>query len=200
MTTVPQIPQESLETDEAARAVIKTMLRNAANAAVCEEVLKKAAMKENPYAAKAYRRAAILLARAEFLLIDKDTRYLKLINELGMPVNGSTTWYAYDLITSRAFIGYLEKNPLLAYPLEWRNGNLKECDDRIMLALRIVKFLIRRNNGSIGCASASLMSDALFGECRERKQEYAYYYYTQRRKDELIAIHDSMMRQLAHIA
>jgi hypothetical protein len=91
---------------------------------------------ENKYAAAAYRRAAILVARYPHRLIVPTTTYHTLI-AAGLPSDGTTTQNAFEWI--------IEQNiQHIAFPPQWRNC-MNDDDLRIHFALDIIELLCQNS-------------------------------------------------------
>lgn len=174
-----------IESDEASYDFVNQFVFVPANLELCERVLAEAEKRKNPYRAKAYRRTAVLLASANFEILNKNTTREQLV-QLGLPKHGSTTYFVNQQVENEKFRLNLEQDSSLAYPIKWRNPEHMDNIENNVLILKIVKFAITRkqyfDNDPEGDDLFESPEDeriyyVLYNTCKSKNCEYVFWYY-----------------------
>lgn len=149
-TSFHSIPSEAVATDDATWTVIHNTIKCPENMKICEacmNVIQQRYVNDPvPYKAQAYRRAAILVANADFPLIrQQGVEAVSSIkaNKIGLPNFGKTITFIHDYVLRCLLTDKLKKNIYEAFPLAWR-GNLLEDDVRINTALEVLDFFVNK--------------------------------------------------------
>lgn len=127
-TNFKSIPAEAVETDEATWHVIDTILRHPENKKICEacmsEIKKRYSDDPKPYRARAFRRAAILVANADCPLVsakgkERLTHYKS--DHFGLPC-GTTSAFINAYVREELMKRRIEHNIYACFPPSWSNG------------------------------------------------------------------------------
>ena len=167
------IPDERVDSDAVARAAMNAALKVPENRPLCEEMLKKAIESEKnpeskqPYSARAWRRAALVLAEAPMNLFSKEGEEILSYNHevIGMPDWGKTTEAAWQFVEAELMRRELRADSNRVFPPEWRDGMLED-DERMMAAFDILT------------AMDTFNTDILMMRHHNNLYSIAYNYYT----------------------
>lgn len=167
------IPDERVDSDAVARAAMNAELKVPENLPLCEEMLKKAIESEKnpeskqPYSARAWRRAALVLAEAPMNLFSKEGEEILSYNHevIGMPDWGKTTEAAWQFVEAELMRRELRADSNRVFPPEWRDGMLED-DERMMAAFDILT------------AMDTFNTDILMMRHHNNLYSIAYNYYT----------------------
>jgi len=88
---------------------------------------------------------------------------------------------------------------MLAYPPEWRDGSLTECDERIMLALKILKFHIKYPDIKSRDHASNILRDEIRSQCYAKGEFTVRPFYGNKSLSEIKLIHDHIIRSLANL-
>lgn len=165
-TNFKSIPAEAVETDEATWHVIHTTLKHPENKEICKacmsEIKKRYSDDLKPYRAQAFRRAAILVANADCVLIsvkgkERLTHYKS--DHFGLP-RGTTWAFINAYVRKELMKGRVEHDISACFPPSWSNGvvmsvyrciplkwqrSLLRNDWRSNIALKLLDFSINRS-------------------------------------------------------
>lgn len=165
------IPLEQVVTQNDTYRVLYQTLKVHENRPIIDAIMNKAHDVEtstitnkdsNPYRAQAYRRAAIIIAGADFPLINKNNFYdfdynkpnnmyhhtYEVLIDLGMPDGGVTTYFVSSLIHVTIYnkrLDLIRDNSAFALPPLWRNNPIKN-DVRLKIALYVIDFHLTMPN------------------------------------------------------
>ena len=167
------IPDERVDSDAVARAAMNAALKVPENRPLCEEMLKKAIESEKnpeskqPYSARAWRRAALVLAEAPMNLFSKEGEEILSYNHevIGMPDWGKTTEAAWQFVEAELMRRELRADSNRVFPPEWRDGMLED-DVRMMVAFDTL------------VAMETLNTDILGLRATDNLYSIAYIYYS----------------------
>lgn len=151
------IPDERVGSDAVTRTEMNALLKVPENRPLCEEMLRKAFESEKnpaskqPYSARAWRRAALVLAEAPMNLFSKEgEEILSHKHEvIGMPVFGNTTEAAWQFVEAVLMRRELRADSNRVFPPEWRDGMLED-DVRMMAAFDILVAMETFNTDILG--------------------------------------------------
>jgi hypothetical protein len=179
-TSFKSIPAEAVATDDATWTVIRNTIKCPENMKICEacmNVIKEKYVNDPvPYKAQAYRRAAILVANADFPLLTQkglESLYPTQSNPIGLPKWGNTSSFIREYIRSCILTDKLKKNIYEAFPPTWRGG-LLEDDARINIALEVLDMFLNKTY------MWTIYQNSIFPEKQEAFQYYLYFTNNQR--------------------
>jgi hypothetical protein len=175
-----EIPREAVANETETYRILYQILKNTDNRPIIDALMKKAnelAEKQdaNLFKVHAYRRAAILIARAEKSLMNRETTYNSILN-LGFPNNGGTTMFIWDFINDTLFHNEITANPLLAWPTSWYKNTLDMTDPRVKISLYVIDH--RLNMPMVFNGEWTEMTRAYLHRVHnEQHTKAAHYYY-----------------------
>jgi hypothetical protein len=185
------IPLERVSSDAVARAACFDELKCIENKPIVSHLLDIASVRDNEnaniYSIAAYRRAALLIASADFVLLHPDTTDDRLV-DIGLPFNGviidTVSLYIRHLIAPIA----VAIDKLYAFPPEWRK-DINE--DKIKVAIDMLDYFDTIKN--MPCLEMNpYMRDGLMRKLSDKIAYQAYSYYSHRPLSAITTFRDTI--------
>jgi hypothetical protein len=186
------IPLERVSSDAIARAACFDELKCIENKPIVSHLLDIASIRQNEnaniYSVAAYRRAAIIIATTNFVILHPDTTDKNLV-AIGLPSSGviidTVSMYIRHLIVPIA----VSLNNLYAFPPEWRDDI---NDVRVKKAIDMLDYFDTIKN--MPCLEMNpYMRDGLLDTLSDNERYQAYSYYSHRPLSAITTFRDTIL-------
>jgi hypothetical protein len=195
------IPLERVSSDALARAACFDELKLIENKPIANYLLdtaNKISLEDsNPYRLSAYRRAAILLARADFIVVSEQTDNFVLA-DIGLSPNGTiidiVLEYILDTTQTAQAISDVKHNKFVVFPTQWRNKPIDK--DLLHIANTVINQYLNNVLSRFHAINKCL---SLSKEDIASKQNCPYYtaiaYYSELSEPILNVYRDTILRE-----